>query len=85
MEASVSWSPASPTIQQLLLVTMGYSELLLARHTEANQDRADLEEIRDAAARGAVLTRQLLGFGRKHDIQPLRIDLNRTVATSASC
>ena len=64
----------------LLLVTMGYSELLLARHTAPDQDRADLEEIHNAATRGAALTRQLLGFGREHEVKPLRIDLNRTVA-----
>lgn len=63
----------------LLAVTMGYTELLLTRHSEPGIDHSDLEEIRKATERGAALTRQLLAFGRKHDAKRARIDLNRTV------
>jgi len=62
----------------LLAVTMGYTDLLLARHS-AGIDHDDLQEIRNATERGAALTRQLLAFGRKHDAKRARIDLNRTV------
>jgi two-component system cell cycle sensor histidine kinase/response regulator CckA len=64
----------------LLAVTMGYTDLLLARHSDHPLDQSDLKEIYKATERGAALTRQLLAFGRKHDATPVRIDLNRTVA-----
>ena len=63
----------------LLAVTMGYTELLMVRHPEPGIDHDDLQEIRKATERGATLTRQLLAFGRKHDAKRARIDLNRTV------
>jgi PAS domain S-box-containing protein len=63
----------------LLTVTRGYSELLLARHPEPDRDYADLEEIRTAADRGAALARQLLTFGRRHDSRARYIDLNRVL------
>jgi PAS domain S-box-containing protein len=62
----------------LLTVTMGYTDLLLDRHQ--GQDLKDLQEIRKATERGAALTRQLLAFGRKHDARLARIDLNATMA-----
>jgi two-component system, cell cycle sensor histidine kinase and response regulator CckA len=64
----------------LLTVTKGYTELLLERHRDQEQDRKDLEEINKATERGAALTHQLLAFGRKYEAAQVRIDLNRTVA-----
>jgi two-component system, cell cycle sensor histidine kinase and response regulator CckA len=64
----------------LLTVTMGYTELLLERRRDQQPDQSDLEEIRKATQRGAALTRQLLAFGRKHDAAVERIDLDRAVA-----
>jgi PAS domain S-box-containing protein len=64
----------------LLTVTRGYAELLLARHADPDRDHKDLEEIRKAADRGATLARQLLTFGRRHDARVRHIDLNRVVA-----
>jgi nitrogen-specific signal transduction histidine kinase/CheY-like chemotaxis protein len=63
----------------LLTVTRGYAELLLARHAAPDRDHADLEEIRTAADRGASLARQLLTFGRRHDGRATYIDLNRVL------
>ncbi len=63
----------------LLTVTRGYAELLLARHAEPDRDHEDLEEIRKAAERGATLARQLLTFGRRHDSRVRHIELNRVV------
>jgi signal transduction histidine kinase len=62
----------------LLTVTLGYTDVLLERHPQ-DEDQADLTEIRKASQRGATLTRQLLAFGHKHDAAPARIDLNRTI------
>jgi PAS domain S-box-containing protein len=66
----------------LLTVTMGYTELLLERHQNdpaGASDLDELEEIQKATRRGAALTHQLLAFGRKHIAMPSRIDLNRVV------
>ena len=62
----------------LLTVIAGFTELLMARHP-AGLDRSDLEEIKKAAGRGAVLTRQLLAFSRRQDAAPTRLDLNQTI------
>jgi signal transduction histidine kinase/CheY-like chemotaxis protein len=42
--------------------------------------REDAREIRRAAERGATLTRQLLAFGRRQQMQPRPIDLHAVVA-----
>ncbi len=63
----------------LLTVVAGFTELLMARHSEG-VDRSDLEEIKKAASRGAVLTRQLLAFSRRHDSAPAKLDLNLTIS-----
>ena len=63
----------------LLTVTMGYTDLLLERQGEHGPDHDELEEIRKATARGASLTRQLLAFGREHQSMPMRLDLNEVI------
>ena len=66
----------------LLTVTMGYTDLLLERHGDGDEDHPDLEEIRKATARGATLVRQLLAFARKRDsANPTRVDLARAIGT----
>jgi signal transduction histidine kinase/CheY-like chemotaxis protein len=62
----------------LLTVIAGFTELLIARHPEG-LDRTDLEEVKKAAGRGAVLTRQLLAFSRRQDAAPTKLDLNQTI------
>jgi len=63
----------------LLTVTMGYTDLLLERHRAGDRDHEDLEEIQKATARGASLTRQLLAFGRQHNTMPMRLDLSHVI------
>jgi signal transduction histidine kinase len=63
----------------LLTVVAGFTELMMARHPEG-LDRSDLEEIKKAASRGAVLTRQLLAFSRRQDAVPTKLDLNQTIS-----
>ena len=63
----------------LLTVIAGFTELLVMRHPDG-ADRNDLEEIRKAAQRGALLTRQLLAFSRRQEAAPAKLDLNETVA-----
>ena len=57
----------------ILTAITSYAELL---HDEVKEAalRADIEEIRRAAARGADLTRQMLAFSRKQVLQPVRFD-----------
>jgi two-component system cell cycle sensor histidine kinase/response regulator CckA len=64
----------------LLTVTMGYTDLLIDRHPRGDTDYDNLEEIRKATERGAALTRQLLAFGHKHEVALARVDLNHTVS-----
>jgi two-component system, cell cycle sensor histidine kinase and response regulator CckA len=63
----------------LIGVISGYAELLLDEREGDDRDRAALEEIRGAAARASVLTRQLLAFSRRQVLRPRPLDLNRLV------
>jgi PAS domain S-box-containing protein len=56
-------------------VILGYAGLLLQRQGPSEQ----LEEIRNAAKRGADLTRQLLAFSRKQVLAPSVLNLNTVV------
>ena len=47
---------------------------------DAGHDRVAIFDIREAAAKGASLTRQLLTFSRRELSQPRRTDVNRSVA-----
>jgi PAS domain S-box-containing protein len=63
----------------LLTVITSYSELLLGDLESTDPRRADLEEIRKAAAGAAGLTRQLLAFSRQQVLEPRVLDLNAVV------
>jgi signal transduction histidine kinase len=65
----------------LLAAISSYAELL-AEELPADapsEARDDALEIRRAAERGATLTRQLLAFGRRQQMQPRPIDLHAVV------
>lgn len=64
----------------LLTVTMGYTDVLLERHGKGDPDRQELEEIQQATARGATLVRQMLGFARKRNGAAALVDLARATA-----
>jgi two-component system cell cycle sensor histidine kinase/response regulator CckA len=63
----------------LLTVITGHAGLLLAKETLTPQIREPLREISEAARRAADLTRQLLTFSRKQEIQAQPVDLNEVV------
>jgi PAS domain S-box-containing protein len=63
----------------MLSVVIGYGDLALTSLHAGDPLRADLEEIKRAAQRTAVLTRQLLAFSRKQVLQPRVLDLNEVV------
>ncbi|MGH7482579.1 MAG: ATP-binding protein, partial [Longimicrobiales bacterium] len=58
----------------LLTVIHGHIELLLEQLDEGDELRHDLVEIREAAGRAGLLTRQLLAFGRRQVLQPRVVD-----------
>jgi PAS domain S-box-containing protein len=62
----------------LLTVIGGFSEQLLSE-LPAGARHEELEEIRDAAARAADLTRQLLAFSRQQVLTPSVIELNENM------
>jgi CheY-like chemotaxis protein len=64
----------------LLTTIRGFSDLLLRDLSSDDKRRKDVEQIRKAADRGALLTRQLLSFGRHQELQPRAIDLNGVVS-----
>src|SRR5439155_359103 len=58
---------------------LGYSELLLTRHSLDDKAREYLREMKRAGERAGGLTRQLLAFGRRQMRAPLVLDLNSVV------
>jgi signal transduction histidine kinase len=63
----------------ILGVIIGYGDLIMADLEADSPLRKYVEEIRQAAKRGAGLTRQLLVFSRKKNVQPIVLDLNDVV------
>jgi signal transduction histidine kinase len=63
----------------MLGVILGYTELAQDAVSPAQPLHSFLTEIRSAAERSAVLTRQLLAFARKQIISPKTLDLNQAV------
>jgi PAS domain S-box-containing protein len=64
----------------LLTTIRGFSEMLLRDLPEEHVRRKDVEQIRKAADRGALLTRQLLTFAQPPTLQPRLLELNTVVA-----
>jgi signal transduction histidine kinase/DNA-binding response OmpR family regulator len=65
--------------KNLLTVIIGYSDLVLERFSEDDPVRKDIEEIKKAGERAALLTRQLLAFSRKQVLQLRVLDLNEVI------
>ena len=64
----------------ILTVITCCSEFLLETLDPAAPGHGDVAEIREAARRGAALTRQLLAFGREQVVAPQHANLNELVA-----
>jgi two-component system cell cycle sensor histidine kinase/response regulator CckA len=60
----------------IMTAIIGQSELLLADLPAGNPFLKNVKEIHKAAERAAILTRQLLAYGRKQILQPEIYDLN---------
>jgi PAS domain S-box-containing protein len=63
----------------LLGVILNYAEFVIDELPADSTMRSDLEEIREAARRGADLTRQLLIFSRREAVSVQSIDVNELV------
>src|SRR4029077_17623670 len=60
----------------LLTAILGTTDLMIADLPSEDPDREGLLDIRDAAERAAVLTRQLLTFSRQQVVSPRVLRLN---------
>ena len=67
----------------MLMVMLGRSDLLLRRLGPTEPMRRDLELIRSTGQRAADLTRQLLAFSRKQVLEPRVLNLNTVVGELA--
>ncbi|MGH7232260.1 MAG: MASE1 domain-containing protein, partial [Nitrospiraceae bacterium] len=63
----------------ILTVINGYSDLLQTHIGKDGSMHEDLQAIRTAGQRGALLVRQLLAFGRKQVLAPQVLDLNDVI------
>lgn len=68
----------------LLTVITGSAHLLRSDLPAQDPNREGIDELLDAAARGASLTRQLLAFSRGQVLQPKILDLNEVVTEMQS-
>ena len=66
----------------LLSVILGYSTLMLGRLESADPRRPDLEAVRLAGEKGAVLTRQLLALSRQQPVEARIVDLNEALGAT---
>jgi PAS domain S-box-containing protein len=64
----------------ILMAIVGYTDFLLPSLRSASVQAEDVREIRKAADRATVLTRQLLAFSRRQVLVPQLLDLNTLVA-----
>ena len=60
----------------VLTAISGYADLAIEQLEEAHPVHSDVAEIRDVAARGAALVQQILGFSRRREVTPQRLELN---------
>lgn len=63
----------------LLTVIQGYTELLLDHPGSEADLQSGLEQIKGAAERAALITRQLLAFSRKQSLTAERLDMNAVI------
>jgi two-component system, cell cycle sensor histidine kinase and response regulator CckA len=63
----------------ILTAIISYADLLLERQEPDAECRREVGEIRSAARRAAVLTRQLLAFSRQQIVQPRVVDVNQSI------
>ncbi len=68
----------------LLTAIIGFSDLLLIRHSAGDQSFADIMQIKQNANRAANLVRQLLAFSRQQTLRPKVLDVTDVLAELAN-
>ena len=63
----------------MLSIINGYAEIVLEELDPTEEMAHRVQEILDAGRRSAGLVRQLLAFARQQHVQPVLMDINRTV------
>lgn len=63
----------------ILTAVLGYADIGLSQLKPEEHLYHYFEEIRDGAVRAAELTRRMLTFSRRHQLEPKLVDLNSTV------
>ncbi|MEW5804061.1 MAG: ATP-binding protein [bacterium] len=66
----------------LVQAIMGFSELLMDGCVSSEEVHEFAEEIKSASSRAAILTRQLLAFGRRQILQPEVLNVNKVIAST---
>ncbi len=64
----------------MLSVILGHAEMAYLRENTNPEIKADLEQILSAGKRSAELTKQLLGFARKQNVQPRVLDVSHKIS-----
>ncbi len=64
----------------LLTAMIGFCDLILSRHSPADQSFTDIMQIKQNANRAANLVRQLLAFSRQQTLQPKVLDIIEALA-----
>ena len=65
--------------KNLITAIHGHAQFLLEDLPQSSDLRTDVVEIKRAADRASDLTRQLLTFARKQDVEPKQLDVNEVV------
>ncbi len=63
----------------MLAVILSHCDLLIDDATPGASDTGELEQIKEAASRAAVLTQQLLAYSRQQILEPVVLDMNTVV------
>ena len=71
---------AAHDFNNLLTAIMGNTDMMLLSTPSEDPLHSGLQEIREAADRAAILTRQLLAFSRKQTLQPKILNLDQIIS-----
>jgi nitrogen-specific signal transduction histidine kinase/CheY-like chemotaxis protein len=71
-------------VNHMMTIILGFSDLLTAAPNLPADRQADVEQVRKAAMRTALVTQQLLAFSRQQILQPADLQLNEIVLEMSS-
>ncbi|MEP3266313.1 MAG: response regulator [Hyphomicrobiales bacterium] len=68
----------------MLTAILGFSDLLLQKHSQTDPSFQDIMNIKNSASKAAGLVRQLLAFSRRQTLRPTIIDLRDVIEDSVN-